>query len=87
MGSPIEWDRTLSCGLPSYYARTLFASDLGDHAVKTLGEGFAPLILLVGNRVQRGQDTRPQAGKGGPATNTITHPDAIKPLFILLTYD
>ncbi len=38
----IGYDSSRSFGSPSYYAQVLFASHLGDHTVKTTGDGLNP---------------------------------------------
>jgi alpha-N-arabinofuranosidase len=104
----IGYDALHAYGSPSYWAQVLFAQHLGDHSVKSTGDGLNPrffwsatvsskakvLHLKLVNASDHLQSlTLDIAGVSGRAatvntlhastwfaTNSITHPDAIRPM-------
>jgi len=104
----IGYDAYRSYGSPSYYAQVLFANHLGDHTVKTTGQGLnsrffwsatistadkvlhlklvngssaaQPLTLDIPNATIGKATVYKLHGASRWATNTIEHPDVIKPI-------
>lgn len=104
----IGYDAQRSYGSPSYYAQVLFANHVGDHTVKTSGEGLnsrffwsatistsgkilhlklvnganmtQPLTLDIPNAASGKASIYTLHAASRWATNTIEHPENIKPV-------
>jgi alpha-N-arabinofuranosidase len=104
----IGYDALRSYGSPSYYAQVLFGNHIGDHTVKTAGQGLnsrffwsatistptkilhlklvnatniaQPLTLEIPNAASGKASIYSLHGASRFATNTIEHPDVIKPV-------